>query len=178
VELTRCRQGGPVRGQIKPYYQGSPLYRRQGIDQRTSGIFASVAPAHSIGKHAFHSFEIANFRPNVLKVMGRKLANFGASFLPAVSRQRQQCPHFIKTETQLARPSYEFQAANVVAIVKPIPRGAPRRVRQQADALVIPDRFDVAAGAMREVSNPNFCQRAPFPNRLESVAATDFSMMT
>jgi hypothetical protein len=134
--------------------------------------------AHSIREHTFHSFEIANLRPNVLKVMGRKLANFGASLLPAVGRQRQQCPHFIKAETQLARPSHECQAANVVAIVEPIPRGATGRVRQQADALVIPDCFDVAAGAMREVSNPNICQRAPFPNRLESVVAKGFSMMT
>jgi hypothetical protein len=134
----------------------SLLYGRQGIDQRTSGIFASVTTPDRIRQNALHRSEIGDLRPNVFKVMGRKIANFGASFLPAVGRQRQQCPHFIETETQLARPSHECQAANVVAIVKPIPRGATRRVRQQADALVIPDRFDVAAGAMREVSNPNF----------------------
>jgi hypothetical protein len=70
VRVTRAVM--PITGQILP------LHRRQGVDQRTSGIFASVAPAHSIGKHTFQSFEIGNLRPNVLKVMCRKLANFGA----------------------------------------------------------------------------------------------------
>ena len=156
---------------------GFSLYRRQGIDQRTSGIFASVTTPDRIRQNALHRSEIGDLRPNVLKMLRRKLTNFNAGFLSAVGRQRQQRPHFLETETQLARPSHECQAANVLATVEPIPRGATGRGRQQADALVIPDRFDVAAGAIREVANPNFCQRTPFPNKLESVVATGFSMM-
>jgi len=120
----------------------------KGVDQRTSKGFASVAAPNSIRQNALHGPEIGYFRPNVHKVMGGKLTNFGAGFLFALSRQRQQGPHFIKTETQLAGPSHKHQAANVGDIVKPIPRGAAGRLRQQANPLIIADRFDVAAGAM------------------------------
>ena len=91
--------------------------------------FACVTPAHGIGEHAFHSAEIGELRSNIREMAGRKLADFNASFPVLVGRQRQQCPHFIETETQLTRPSHKRQAVNVADLVLPIAGGATGRAR-------------------------------------------------
>jgi len=77
-------------------------------------------------------------------------------------------PTFIKTVTPNYRPrSHDMSGgAKIVAIVKPIRERLRLRVlRPTRRAIVIRIVSMLQRGRSREVSNPNFCQRAPFPKR-------------
>jgi len=92
---------------------------RQGVDERASGRFTSIAAAHRVRQHTLHGPEIGNLRLDIRKVARRELMYFGASVLSVLGGKSQQRANFIEGKPKL------WTAVVLVVIAVGFPRLAP-----------------------------------------------------
>ena len=70
--------------------------------------------------------------------------------IAALVGQLEEGPDLVDGETERARPADEAQSLEMVRPVQPITAGASRGRGQEPNALVVADRLDIAAGALRK----------------------------
>jgi len=75
--------------------------------------------------------------------------HLGARALALVG-QLEEGPDLVDGETERARPADKGQSLEMVRPVQPITAGASRGRGQEPNALVVADRLDIAAGALRK----------------------------
>ena len=101
------------------------------------------------------SFQLAGDAPqfahallDVGKVMPGELVDVAARQRRIVG-EREQTANLLQAEPEFAPARDESQPIHLLRPVIAVATRSPRRVRQETHALVIPDRFDVAATGRR-----------------------------
>ena len=114
-------------------------------------IVSGITLPHGVREHSLHRLEVGDFGPDRGKVGGSDLAHLGAGTL-TFGRQAEEGTHLIEREAEFACPAHERQPPYVLGAVAAVAAAASGG-RQQADAFVVADRLDVAAGPAREFTD-------------------------
>lgn len=83
----------------------------------------------------------------------RKNLHLAAGLGPTID-QREQIADFVQREPELARSHDEAQAPNMALVIGTIVLRRSRRLRHDADVLVIANGLEVASGQLGEISAP------------------------
>lgn len=120
----------------------------EGVDH---GALGHGAPGAG-GGHLFQDTpdrpEICDLPPDLVQMMDGDALDLGAGVSAAVD-QLQECPDLVQRKAELASPANEAQTSPLAVPVQPVAALATGGGGEQADALVVADRFDVAPGLLR-----------------------------
>jgi hypothetical protein len=94
--------------------------------------------------------EVGDLRAHIGQVPLGSLIDLGAGPGTAVD-EIEEAANLRDGETELTGAQDEAQTGNMAAVVDPVTCARARRVRHHADLLVIAGRFEIAAGASRQL---------------------------
>ncbi len=122
------------------------------IDHRALRNGTSVALGRHVLEHPLDLPEILNLPVNLVQVLDGNALDVGAGVPPPIDEPQQRAD-LVERETELSAPPDETQALDMIFAVQPVPPFGPGGAGHQPNALVVADRLDVAAGALRQGSD-------------------------
>ena len=131
-----------------PFWNGLAL--AENIEQRAvRGVGAGAACDRS-GENGFDHLEVADLRADDVEVVASNPFDLGASMATAID-ERQQAADLFHGETKIPGAHHEVQPFHMRCSVTAMARRGARWIGHQADALVVADRLEIAAGQSREI---------------------------
>jgi hypothetical protein len=106
-----------------------------------------LAAFHEVGEHLFKALEVGDLGFHVVQLAGRQPLHVMATCRARFGK-REKRAHGLQRESQIASAADEAQVLEVILAVMTVTAHRARGCRQQANALVIADGLDVAAGAL------------------------------
>src|SRR5438552_9432186 len=142
------------RGLLSWRSAGSPGLRlrrliEKRIDHRALRHGASVALDRHVLEHPLDRPEVLNLPVDLVQVLDGDALDLGAGVSPPIDEPQQRAD-LVEREAELSAPPDKAQALDLFFAVQPVSPFAPGGARDQPDALVVADRLDVAAGALRQ----------------------------
>ena len=116
------------------------------VDDRAIGYGVAAALGGHRLEHPLEPSQIGNFAADFSYMIARQLLDLTTGIGAAVD-QVEQLPDLLDRETEIAAAPDEVKPPDETLPIEAVPAGAAGRRRQQADALVVTDRLDIAAGA-------------------------------
>src|SRR6516162_2990210 len=132
------------------------------VDDRAIGDGVAAALRRHRLEHPFQPSQIGNFAADFAHMITRQLFDLPAGIGAAVE-QAEQLADLLDRKAEIAAAPDKVEAPHETFSIEAVPARAAGRRRQQADALVVADRLDIAAGAGGE---PPARQRLAFPSGL------------
>lgn len=126
-----------ARTQAKPV---SSALSREAVDHRAVGYLATGAAGHGARQGAFHPTEVSDSTLDVCEVFQRRRPNLATRHRAPVY-QVEETPQFIDGESKLTTSQHEPEAVHVHRLVPTMSSRRARRIWQQADLLVVPNRL-------------------------------------
>src|SRR5690606_4878566 len=124
---------------------------RELVDDRASGPIVAVTMLDEMQQRAPHLVERANLPLQLFDVDQRDALDLGAR--PAALPQRKQYPNLLDREAEIPRAADEAQRVQILGTVDAIVCGRPRRLRHQADRLVVADHLRRDAGRLGRLAD-------------------------
>ncbi len=122
------------------------------IDHRALRHGASVALDRHVLEHPLDLPEVLNLPVDLVQVLDGDALDLGAGVSPPIDEPQQRAD-LVQREAELSAPPDKAQALDMLFAVQPVSPFASGRAGHQPDALVVADRLDVAAGALRQGSD-------------------------
>ena len=119
---------------------------------RALAAFTTGAAGDGSLKFPSDAPQFAHALLDVGKMVPGQLVNVAARQRGTVG-QCEQTANLLQAEAKFAPSRDESQPIHLLRQIVAVPAGSPRRVRQQAHALVIADRLDVATARGRRCAN-------------------------
>ena len=119
----------------------------QGLEDWAIRRVASSTLIDHRAERVLEPIEFSDPLPNVGDVLFSDALHRRACVAPATSELKKRA-YFVKGKTQFARPSDEDQAPLIFFGIEPMAAGAAGRLRQNADALVVANGFNVHVGLL------------------------------
>ena len=98
-------------------------------------------------QHVSHALQVGDPLFDIGQMVERQRFDFGAGIIAAIG-QIEQGTHLIEGEPQFAPAANEGEPFDVAVGLNTMTAGRARRLRRNADALVIADGFNIDAGGL------------------------------
>jgi hypothetical protein len=129
-----------------------PTRRHEGLDDAALGNGAVAALADDHFQLAAQGRQIGKFAFDLAEMRTRDRIHSVAGLFLVVG-EREQCADLLDGKTELARPPGKGQAAHMSRRIVAVIAGRARRLRQQADLLVIADGLRLGIRGARQLSD-------------------------
>lgn len=143
----------------KPLSPMGLLRRRKGFDDPTVGDGVPATGIYQRIEFTSQCGEIGNLTPDRVAVLIGNDINSDAGLISSIGKPHQLA-YLVDREAKIAGTTNEGQAAQVRTLIGPIVPRRSRRCRQQANLLIVADRFDLRASRTSQFSDCQFLRHS------------------